>query len=476
MKYYLCIVGNFEGGEQIYEECIERGLYQYFDETRQKGAVTDIEQGDILILTTNKQIKGYGIASGKSVASNRGHDEHWWTISVKDGWRLVDKVFPLPYGVFWNTVHGTKQSIVKEMDPTWAVEVLLKMKRIRQESISESAFPVHLSELAMAVNPNETWNSNGTFYRIPEIQRGLVWNATRCEVLWDSILRGIPIGAMSLRPTKDGCWEIFDGQQRANTISMGYANWPVSKEGKPISEADNKPILWIDLRAEKLQERQFAFRVTTPAHPWGYHFSNDEKTDNRLAVWEQRNAVNQLHGEWHKASTRGARPYTWELWPVTASLPVPFSVLRKFVERSPRGAAEFDGFVKHCVQHFTSCNWVRYFLSDNVEKPEEWDKIVKAIDKLSGFAIVALNGSTVHPDDLGLYFKRMNKQGVEPDDEEIQYSILKASIPSLKKWMDWPKREHDLLGWPTSRFDFGYRYMTSGSGTVMLVEKTSQLL
>ena len=29
---------------------------------------------------------------------------------------------------------------------------------------------------------------------IPDIQRGLVWNAAQIEVFWDSLLRNIPVG------------------------------------------------------------------------------------------------------------------------------------------------------------------------------------------------------------------------------------------------------------------------------------------
>lgn len=423
MKYYLCIVGNFEGAQTIYQECIERRIYQYHDTTRQKGPVYEIAPGDVLVLTTNKQLKGYGIATSKAVLSNCGHDEHWWSVSVKDGWRLVEEETPLPYGVYWNTVRGTKQSIVKEMDSSWSGEVIQQLKRLRKENIEERAFPLHLSELAMGLN------SNVPFYKIPEIQRGLVWNATRCEVLWDSILRGIPIGAISLRPTNDGCWEIFDGQQRSNAVAMGYAKW------QSLTKDDS--ILWIDLNPEKLKERKFVLRVTTPAHPWGYRLSNDEKTDNRLTAGEQREAVDGLNGCWENASKKGARPSPRELWPVKAKLPVPFSVLRSFVERnSSQGTASFDGFVRYCKQNFSNCHWMRLFISESLSQPEEWSGIVKAIDGLSNYEIVALNGADIAFDDLALYFKRMNKQGVEPDDEEIRYSMLKARVPGLKKLDD----------------------------------------
>lgn len=35
---------------------------------------------------------------------------------------------------------------------------------------------------------------------MPSFQRGLVWKPAQIEVLWDSLMRGIPIGALSLLP------------------------------------------------------------------------------------------------------------------------------------------------------------------------------------------------------------------------------------------------------------------------------------
>ena len=59
--------------------------------------------------------------------------------------------------------------------------------------------------------------SDGRKLVLPPVQRGLVWNAVRVEVLWDSILRGLPIGTFSVK-AGDGSWDLMDGQQRSNAI------------------------------------------------------------------------------------------------------------------------------------------------------------------------------------------------------------------------------------------------------------------
>ena len=54
MKHYLCIVGNFDGADIIYQECVDRGIYQYYKEAKQKGPVADIRTGDMLFLVYKK--------------------------------------------------------------------------------------------------------------------------------------------------------------------------------------------------------------------------------------------------------------------------------------------------------------------------------------------------------------------------------------------------------------------------------------
>ena len=54
---------------------------------------------------------------------------------------------------------------------------------------------------------------------IPDIQRGLVWNAAQIEVFWDSLLRGIPIGIFTVVENA-GEKMLLDGQQRWHAIQL----------------------------------------------------------------------------------------------------------------------------------------------------------------------------------------------------------------------------------------------------------------
>jgi len=72
---------------------------------------------------------------------------------------------------------------------------------------------------------------------LPTVQRGFVWKPYQIENLWDSLLRGYPIGAFVLSPKKDdpGQYELLDGQQRASAICLGYYNPLKDVEGIPNS-------------------------------------------------------------------------------------------------------------------------------------------------------------------------------------------------------------------------------------------------
>ncbi|MBP5538494.1 MAG: DUF262 domain-containing protein [Bacteroidales bacterium] len=439
MKYYLCKVGAFQGGgeEEIINDCLRRNVYQYHESTAQKGAGSRIDSGDTLILVYKTQIFAYGIVSSGRMKPADGYEPGWLAVSVKQ-WIKIDKGknYPLPYGVFWHTLVGNKQSVVKEIDALWANEIILNIT-IRNEQemgISAPALYLHLSTIA-------AFYQNGLI-SMPAVQRGKVWNAVRCEVLWDSLLRKIPIGSISLRQSlsREATWELFDGQQRVNAINMGFQKF------LPSGKFDQRqPILWLDLAPSaqatehedgkiRKSERKFFFRVTTAAHPWGYKLSDNETRNSVLSAGERRKAVENIKDKWIWTEHQGERPNPYELWPVDAEFPVPFPALREFCEQNPQGT--FERFWAFCSRSYGATNWFTFF--DKEEKiskvnQDNWLGICGAIDKMGSYVVVAQNASNFDGKDVGLYFRRMNKAGVIPGDDEIRYSLLKSKVPVLKE-------------------------------------------
>ena len=267
------------------------------------------------------------------------------------------------------------------------------------------------------------------FLVIPELQRGLVWNAARIESLWDSILRGIPIGAISIR---NG--EVFDGQQRRHAIQVGL-NFDPSKK--------DKEILWIDLVAgDEVENRAYSFRVTTPAHPWGYKVSKDDRTNSYLSYSERRSSIEWMleHGfTWERSGDVAERPYPFEMIPWDSELPVPFAVLDSFV-RELGDCGSLGDFIDYVKGRYSEQNWHRYFEKNvSASKVDEsyWRRLLGDVARLKSYRVLVVDASMVKDADVGLYFKRMNKNGEEPRPAEIQYSLLKSKLGVLKSLDDY---------------------------------------
>ena len=129
--------------------------------------------------------------------------------------------------------------------------------------------------------------------RVPSLQRGAVWEPQQVEMLWDSIMRGFPIGSIVIAkkiaqqndkhqptlasysvPSKDTSHHILDGQQRCNAIAWGFVD--------PWNEnLSDDIVLWLDIKpGDRLKNttRKYLTRVTTKAHPWG--FQHGDQSEN----------------------------------------------------------------------------------------------------------------------------------------------------------------------------------------------------
>jgi hypothetical protein len=326
-----------------------------------------------------------------------------------------------------------------------------------------NVIPLSLQTIAKwQISPES--NGDNIHAEIPAFQRGLVWNPAQIEVLWDSLLRGIPIGAISLIPMEgaerysqtaaDGGrkgYFILDGQQRCNAITLGF---------REFDGADKNPILWIDLLPSKeIQDRsnrRFFFYVTTPARPWGYSISdsNGENKSGNISPGRYREALERIKFESRDGQIK---PVVEDLWPVEATLPVPFAVFRKFVDDG--GEARFFDYISqnedklklHEVGWYQNFREKRNVLS--TENVELLEKKVSTITiayrnalKTPIMALVAPSSLASWPaeqsqnfnadndnSEIAVYFARLNKGGTPPSLEDLNYSILKSINPSLGK-------------------------------------------
>jgi len=122
---------------------------------------------------------------------------------------------------------------------------------------------------------------------LPTVQRGFVWKPYQIENLWDSLLRGYPIGSFVLSSKTDSNeeYELLDGQQRATAICLGFYD-PIkqtkelhSPDGKIFKTSSENIIIFIDLAKPNPENdnRKYLFRVITKSHPWGYRRQENQK-------------------------------------------------------------------------------------------------------------------------------------------------------------------------------------------------------
>ena len=109
---------------------------------------------------------------------------------------------------------------------------------------------------------------------LPPIQRNSAWNPRQVVDVWDSIFRGLPLGAFMLqkrvadklgRAPNSGNkklpegWDLLDGQQRVRSLLLGlYGPTP-----------QDKRCLWINLDL-KSDRYLFDLRLTSASQPFGY--------------------------------------------------------------------------------------------------------------------------------------------------------------------------------------------------------------
>lgn len=292
------------------------------------------------------------------------------------------------------------------------------------------------------------WPETG-FAELPKVQRAFVWKPNQLEDLWDSMLRGYPVGCFVLSPKDDQTVEILDGQQRATAICLGFGHKTFR-----VKTAENFRV-FIDLEEPDTEDaRLYYFRVITKSHPWGYQRSNNSKTLDSLArrkAMELFDCDDFLNPDLDKAL------------PFDAGLPIPFHFFL-----NAAAASESNQFLLssikgwHFWEHVTN-KWLN--TSETAEKraPKSIDTLqeieARILDiyaavklmlaklripalylKLDDFGKkqvdekdeLELEGEDAENqnrnDEIENLFIRLNAGGTPLRGEELNYSILKGKI------------------------------------------------
>ena len=248
---------------------------------------------------------------------------------------------------------------------------------------------------------------------IPDIQRGLVWNAAQIEVFWDSLLRGIPIGLFSVAYSA-GETILLDGQQRWHAIKIAHPN--------------EYGILWCAILSDSaklnLYNRKYLFRWTTNAHPWGFDWNENEKSAPRLNIYERRKIL----------ETNGRQERDLFIKPAVGNI-YPF----------PYGD---DGVALVKIQSLLEDDEPPMHFSDSQKK--YWRELKSKIEYVVSQPVIPLIGNIpvfgisqrdnakktdraqeIDTEWTETFFLRMNSQGTPFSQNELAYSALKSSLHAI---------------------------------------------
>jgi len=149
---------------------------------------------------------------------------------------------------------------------------------------------------------------------LPPIQRGFVWSPKKIEDIWDSMLRGFPIGSFICKKNGKKI-EILDGQQRLTSILLGF-DWSSCDTKNNvyldnIKSIQNKIKIFLDLIeniASTHDFRKYNTRVITTSHPWGYQRKRNDKilsysniNNAKNLIEKQLTELGSNHSYWDNA-------------------------------------------------------------------------------------------------------------------------------------------------------------------------------
>ena len=287
---------------------------------------------------------------------------------------------------------------------------------------------------------------------LPPVQRSAVWRPKQVLDLWDSLMRGLPIGTFYLawhdtgprdvvRPGTNETikisakgFDLLDGQQRLRALMVGI-----------LGPADEKRCLWVDLGAKDTGPSP-CLLLTSQAQPFGY----DPKTGNKLHVDHRRKAREQVerdaedHGLLHADGVGGLRrAYDLELFegavtqdgrPLQPQPPLPYGTTKGQVFKLQ---ALFETW-RNCASRQADQGVAA--LRSVTENAPALEKPLLALHKAfcnvesAQVALLKVDPSNFQGGDQDLLalFARIGAGGTPLSREEQLYSIYKHHVPQMR--------------------------------------------
>ena len=310
-------------------------------------------------------------------------------------------------------------------------------------------------------------NTSKSDYRVvlPMIQRGAVWAPHKLLDLWDTLLRGMPVGALMAsedvetvgvpikvldekksQSKKAGDVDLIDGQQR--TLAM-LAGWP-----KGLQKNTSRPVaIWVDFLDPPQGEYLFRLWATTKSQPFAY---------SRASVGGQ--PLSKLERQKLRLANQAYRPTkekfsAQELWdepdfmPWDSKFALPLTKLienkgklLEFVKtrlaehqkalKSKSGTTSTADIDELVAQHFVNKHKA-ITTTDYDHLTQRIARFEKAIDKLYSyeFPVIHVREENFNDDDqspdvdadpaLAVLFKRVGTGGEPLSNADYVYSVIK---------------------------------------------------
>lgn len=287
--------------------------------------------------------------------------------------------------------------------------------------------------------------------QLPPIQRNAVWNVGQIERLWDSVLRGFPIGSfyLSERSTSAMARSLFtgiqqqhgkkgfflmDGQQRSRALLLGF---------RPTAAAR----LYIDLNPQlpfgnpEANDRRFIFRLLTNYQPWGMNRETPSRklSDHEKYKGREQLGLKNLYYDYQLSINAEADNIDYlehspaSSWPLQAHLPIPFDILvnacggysGNFTVPDWSALMAFvpKQFEDHCTENPTAhfgeiLKGLEQTISVKAERQRHLSLLLHTTEK-------DLPESQL--DSLEVLFTRVNSSGTTLEGEEMAYSLIKSA-------------------------------------------------
>lgn len=292
------------------------------------------------------------------------------------------------------------------------------------------------------------WASNPEFtskvLELPPIQRGFVWKPKQIQDLWDSLLRGMPIGSVLLKEFTVGAqsaaldpinrtviesqnsgFHLMDGQQRTLSMLLGF---------RKLEGAKHK--LWIDFGEQGKNGSLFQLRVSTESQPFGY---NNE--GGKFSLHDRREANKSWCGE--NSEKKGKSNF--EIFQYESVKPW-----------KPRGNHEYL-FEIHSLWNEKSDTWISLQMlygseCDNLIK-QRIDSFRRALCKLKKqwLALILIPDIEVQDDlddpshdYLTMLFDRISSGGTRLSPDDLLFSMIKQSWPEAHNIVHDLQKQYDI--------------------------------